>query len=404
MTWRENLQPASFRGVPFEVEGDTGKFGRRGETHEYPQRDKPYREDLGRATRTFTLTAFLVGDDYMERRDALLDAIETAGPGTLVHPWYGRLNVNVTDDGATVSHSNNHGGMCQISLGFVEAGELVFPAAIDSLGSQSLLAADALNDAAEADFLDEFSIESMPSFVTDGVLDTLSDYVNLAGDYLTGFSNLLAAPLDSLLAAFGVPADLVAGVLGMFDRAGSILQVDSSAGGVVGGGGVFGRNRNAVVALTDMSEAFGALVVEPTSSAPATAQAQLNASALAALFQRSALIQAAGMTAAMPMPVYDDAVLVRNSMTTALDDASGTAPDGVYVALQTLRARVHADITARLAGSARLLTFTPVDVLPALALAYDRYEDPERELEIIERNRLRHPGFVPAVPLRVLSI
>jgi prophage DNA circulation protein len=91
-------------------------------------------------------------------------------------------------------------------------------------------------------------------------------------------------------------------------------------------------------------------------------------------------------------------------VTTALDEASGTATDTVYVTLQTLRARVHADITARLAGSARLLTFTPIEVQPALALAYDRYEDAERELEIIERNRLRHPGFVPAVPLRVLSI
>lgn len=404
MTWREDLQPASFRGAPFEVEGDSGKFGRRGETHEYPQRDKPYTEDLGRATRRFSLTAFLVGDDYMQRRDALLDAIETKGPGTLVHPWYGRLTVNVTDEGATVTHSSEHGGMCQVSMAFVEAGELEFPAAVDSLGAQSLMAADGLDDAAELDFLDDFSIEGMPSFVTDGVLETLLRYIDLASGFLAGFSNLLASPLESLLDFSAEPADLATSVLGLFDRAGSVLRVDVASGGVVGGGGVYGRNRNAVIALTEMASAFGALVVAPTSIAPATAQAQINSSALAALFQRSALIQAAGMTAAMPMPVFDDAVLVRDSVAAALDEASGVAADPVYVALQTLRAKVYADVTARLASSARLLTITPNEVQPALALAYDRYEDAERELEIVERNRLRHPGFVPAVALKVLSV
>lgn len=402
MTWREDMQVASFRGVEFHVENESGKFGRRGQTHEYPQRDKPFREDLGRATRSFNLSAFLVGADYMQRRDALLDAVETEGPGTLVHPWYGRMEVNVTDE-VTITHSRQNGGMCEIALVFVEAGELTFPAAADSLGAQSLLAADELSDVAEADFLEDFTIDGMPSFVTEGVLEDLTGFVDLAAGYLTGLPQLLANPLDSLLELVGVPVDLAGGVLGMFNRAGSVLQVAPDQAGMIGGGGAYARNRNAVVALTQMAGAFSALVVEPTATAPATKQAQLNRMALAELFERSALIQAAGMSAAMPMPVYDDAVLVRAAITGALDNASTIAADPVYVALQTLRAKVHGDITGRLAQAARLLVITPPEVLPALALAYDRYEMPERELELIERNGIRHPGFVAAAPLKVLS-
>ncbi|WP_044061109.1 MULTISPECIES: DNA circularization N-terminal domain-containing protein [Escherichia] len=37
MTWKDRLQDASFRGVPFKVEEESAGTGRRVETHEYPQ-------------------------------------------------------------------------------------------------------------------------------------------------------------------------------------------------------------------------------------------------------------------------------------------------------------------------------------------------------------------------------
>ena len=63
----EKLLPASFRGVPFEVSSGSLKGGRRTVVHEYPQRDKPYVEDLGKAARQITIEAFFVGDNYIDR-------------------------------------------------------------------------------------------------------------------------------------------------------------------------------------------------------------------------------------------------------------------------------------------------------------------------------------------------
>lgn len=40
MTWKDRLQDASFRGVPFKVEEESAGTGRRVETHEYPNRDQ----------------------------------------------------------------------------------------------------------------------------------------------------------------------------------------------------------------------------------------------------------------------------------------------------------------------------------------------------------------------------
>ena len=86
MTWKDRLQDASFRGVPFKVEEESTGTGRRVETHEYPNRDKPYTEDLGKITFRPSITAYVVGDDCFDQRDRLIDALNKPGPGTLVQP------------------------------------------------------------------------------------------------------------------------------------------------------------------------------------------------------------------------------------------------------------------------------------------------------------------------------
>ena len=60
--WKMRLRAASFRGVPFGVTADESEGGRRTVTHEFPQRETPYVEDLGGAPRRFTVQAFVPMD------------------------------------------------------------------------------------------------------------------------------------------------------------------------------------------------------------------------------------------------------------------------------------------------------------------------------------------------------
>lgn len=407
MAWQDRLRKASFRGVPFEIEEDSGKFGRRTETHEYPQRDKPYTEDLGRATREFNVTGFVIGPDYMDRRDALLAALEQGGPGALVHPWLGALQVSVGD--VTVSHNLRDGGVCRFQIAFVEAGELSFPASSESLGAQSLLAADSLQEVAEADFAANFTVTGLPSFVAESAIGDLNALLDTVEAGLGGVAQVLSNPLDVLRAQLSLPQDMVPATIvdevrGLYRRGSAVLEVAKELVATMGAGGVYARNHNAALALTTAANALGASTgggAAPTTES--SQQRQDNREALAVYLQRVTLVQAAGMVSTMGMPVYEDGVQVRDALTRALDDASAVASDSVYLALQQLRARVHADVTARLAGAARLVSYTPREVMSSLVIAYDRYEDVDREQEIVERNNLRHPGFVPVVPLRLLS-
>lgn len=397
MAWRDQLQKASFRNVPFEVESDDATFGRRVEVHEYPQRDMPYAEDLGRKARERNIVAFVIGDDYMARRDALLAAFEKAGAGELVHPYYGRMMVTVTD--VRVSHSLTEGGMCRFQISFIESGELAYPAAISATSTQSLQAVDALETSAIDDFTESFSIDNLPEFAVNDALTGFNEALTSIDGALTSAGVVLGNPLallsDDLADLMRTPAELASRFFGIYAKGDAVLSQVSGLGDI--------NALNILNTLTTLRLAGLFSSYDGGGNTPARARMATNAHAINTLVRQSLISQSAGMVAAMPLPVYDDAMIIKNELLATIDTEIETANDTSYLALKNLRTKTYADITARTQGAARLKEVTPKAVTPALVLAYDLYEDAARDGEIIERNKVRHPGFVPANPIKVLS-
>lgn len=123
--WRARLAPASFNGAPFKVAVDSRAGGRRLVLHEFPKRDTPYTEDMGRRARHVTVHAYVIqsahnGFDYEPERDALIAALEVEGPGILIHPTLGIDTVEV--DTYSVSESQERGGIAEFEITFIEAG------------------------------------------------------------------------------------------------------------------------------------------------------------------------------------------------------------------------------------------------------------------------------------------
>ena len=120
MSWRDEFQPGSFRGAAFRTEGHELSGGRRLAVHEFPGRDEPLNEDLGRRARQFSVDCHVVGSDYRASRDALIEALEAAGPGLLIHPWHGQMMLVVQDYSS--NESTEEGGLCRFRISFGEAG------------------------------------------------------------------------------------------------------------------------------------------------------------------------------------------------------------------------------------------------------------------------------------------
>lgn len=155
--WKRGLRRASFRGVQFHVQERELEGGRRLHNHEYPKRDDNFPEDMGRATREYSVDAYLIGDDYMARRDRLVDACERKGSGSYVDHW-GRSD-RVACRRFRLIEENEEGRMCCFRLDFLrDPGPVsASPVSIAATAAQLAGAAKGLVAAAVGRFGSNFS-------------------------------------------------------------------------------------------------------------------------------------------------------------------------------------------------------------------------------------------------------
>ena len=123
--WRTQLRPASFRGARFFVDTVNFETGRRWADHEYPARNTPFAEDLGRSQRVWRFTGYTIGDDFLAARDRLVAACEEDGPGELVHPTLG--TVQAACRVITATEERERGRFCSLAFEFAEAGSVREP-------------------------------------------------------------------------------------------------------------------------------------------------------------------------------------------------------------------------------------------------------------------------------------
>ena len=115
-----------------------------------------------------------------------------------------------------------------------------------------------------------------------------------------------------------------------------------------------------------------------------------------------ALNNAPAMKNTVDLPTWEELTDIRDTLNTAIDkELSRTTSDALFLALRRVKADLNADINTRLEQSARIIQRTPDEVLPALVLAATWFDNATRDADIIRRNAITHPGFVPVIPLKV---
>lgn len=401
------LRRASFRGVPFEVTSSNLSIGRRTQTFEYPQRDDPFTEDMGRSKRTIRITAFVVGYDYIARMKRLIAACEKPGSGRLIHPWLGSMEVTPTDLSAPVFESNR---VASVSLTFVESGKLQYPNALLDVGAKCLSAAQMLVNAEFDEFVRTFDLSGAQDFVKEAVgLDLQgilnSETVQSVCDAFDLADELATLSHDVITLAEG-------GADALFNRVLDTYGLQGFASTVHAWTDVSHRFRS-LTQSSELNSAKPQAVASRTTSeriekAKAAGQAMIRGLSVANMVVAASEIGTSNdrLDASTPVQTapYDDLIAVRNEILEAIDEESlKVSSDPIYEALCESRSAVYEAITQRAENQARLVSFKPSSVQPALVLAYDYYGDASREAEIVGRNKIRHSGFVPAVELKLLN-
>lgn len=396
-------------------------------------------EDLGKVTFRPSITAYVVGDDCFDQRDRLIEALNKPGPGTLVHPTYGELKVCV-DGEVRVSTSKSEGRIVRFDLKFVEAGELSYPTS-GAATAQTLMSSCSALDDCISDSFSGFSIDGVADFVQNDVvgnagtmLGYISDAMKVVDSAVSDAARLLQGDISVLLPPPSSGKNFVEQVQKMwrtgkrlYGNASDLVTMIKTLSGVSLGSdlqprGVWKTDSKTTATATQQRNVVASTLRTTAISEAAYTVTRLPAPTTSAVVQDAAVGQAttAAQSTGWPsvthpalnnapavkntvdLPTWEELTDIRDTLNTAIDkELSRTTSDALFLALRRVKADLNADINTRLEQSARIIQRTPDEVLPALVLAATWFDNAARDADIIRRNAITHPGFVPVIPLKV---
>jgi prophage DNA circulation protein len=388
MAWLDNFRQAKFRTAEFYVPSAENRGGRRGVVHEFPKRDEPYVEDMGKKAKSFEIEAYVLGEDYFTARNALVEALDAPGVGKLVHPYLGTLDVFCTNYSfrETVTETR----MARFTLSFVQAGRLKFPSTtIDTTADVSLKKATAL-DKVKSALAKVYNIASVPYSVSQNVISTIDQGLSVIDD---------AKKSVAAFSAFRRDIDNIRGKITQL--AFDITDLAQEFTDVI----TFGTNEtdefsasadNAREQFREMRTMF--------SFSPNDIIISNDPSVMFAEFiQQNALINALGLMSIINFDSLEEASEFRKIVFDKVEQVLlNLKDDELYIALIDLQTAVSTDLDVRARELPRLAELMLNASLPAIMVSHDIYGNIREEQDILKRNKVAHPLFVQGgVPIEV---
>lgn len=403
----KTLREASYEGIRFDVNSATLSFGRRTVTHEFPQRDTSYVEDLGKATRQFSIQGFIVGDDFIDRSKRLIDKIESqvgtdrrANHGKLVHPWLGSLDVTPIDSPSITYDRAKR--FCTFTLTFLEAGN-ESTKKTTSWANQLLSKADALYAKIFGDWT--------PDKIA-GIVDDVTSQINSCAAVLSNcqFAQMFNLGNDILEMGHDIATSL-------YNKK---EQARSSLLGALGLSQYAQSTTDWKLASIKCTDAITLPVLKPVNVASSTGTSKKLSDkerineAVDEIKKNFRLVLIANAMGAISMigedndvdtdsnskkTLSDEQILkIRNNLLDAIDAEmliQGTDDNQDYLDLVDSYVAVYKFLTEKLNGDSGIETVTLKQSEPSFVLAYDKYGDSTRADEIAERNDVINPLFMP---------
>ena len=380
----QKYRQGSFRGVPFETRSHSLGSGRNKKDHEFPQREKNRSEDLGRKIRSFSLELFVIGEDYFQKRNALIEALDTEGSGELIHPYHGRKIVQVGP--YTQSETDAEAGVARFSVEFTETADPSFPAQDEDQAEKTEVNADAIKESSKSFFEKAFDVLGKPGFVADQAGDSVRNLTQTLTSSVAKFTNIttelaleireLEANVETLIRTPDILAERIQSALDLLLDQLSGADDDETAGKIYGN-------------FTSYGEDF-----ETIGNTPSKVAAKNNDDALIDLARNSALANQSKSHVRQTYNSTADALLTRENIVEDIQtQLFRVSDDDLFQNLKD----VQESLTRALPGNIEnnLIELELKQTVPALLISYRLFGDLEKEDEIVFQNNVFHPGFVP---------
>lgn len=397
--WLTTLWAASYKGVPFHFEEDRSKGGRDNVKHTFPRRDDPYIEDMGRAVRYFSGTAYVHGDDADAQAAALEAALDAYGAGTLVVPYFGPVQVHCDEFERAVQRDK--AGYVAFDVKFVRAGATTPNVSVPFLQNIGLLAASSLASTVAALFPTWIATQGEPDHVVAAAADTIAQ--------AAATIDVLRQQYPAAPAASAALRDSVATLIAAVPAAISDAAVPGAAASDLVAG-LFQAARDLGQAMPEASAQRAGLALAaafPSSGQDlggvpfltSSGRATVNADAAARAARLAGLAAYAAGVLRSTFESRNDGVTARGEVSERFEnelyDTNTGADAALYLAIDGLRFGVVEWLTQTINTLAPVITVESAVIRSSLDLAWILYGDPTRGDELAKRNGVAHPSFMP---------
>jgi prophage DNA circulation protein len=382
-----SFAPASFDGARFYVDASELEESRRVLTHEYPGSEDHDNEDLGRTATRYEITAYFASDTADLDSEALRARLLIEGPGALILPIFGAVQARAT---------KWRPGWQQQKLNYVG-----FPVCFVEESDTSPSEPIGLGAAILA------NMASSLAAVLGGAISAA-----LIGEPLTSYAR---SDVGAELVTLGASIETVRQAMALPDKTSSAtaLAIADAVSSIAGGPAVA---PDAIAAqLVSALDAIAIDALDPLSAA-ATMQTAMSASleaysaslATVGVSPKVSIVpltgaiafaaEAARLLAISPYRSRPDAVAARATIagiaSTVTSIYSGAGLDAAE-AFDAIYGKAARHVSDQIASLAPVVLVELGVSLPANVLAYRLYGDPGRSQELIDRNRIATPCFMP---------
>lgn len=391
--WLNTLWKASYKGTPFFVERDEEEGGRRIVIHKFPMRDTPYLEDLGEDQRNFCVTAYVASDSADTDAGTLIATCALTGAGTLVLPTHGPLTVRCLTFRRQRS-KDKHGYIC-FELNFVREGASSALASVAMLANGVFVAADAIATTIAASFVANTSIAEQSNFVVAAAVDGVQNAVSTIDAIRT------TNPVDPAVSATQRDA-----IQTIFNEAPTLIEDPVNIGTLPTGVVAAARAVADGMPAASAASAFEAVVTDPTLNVtiadsyptPSRQAAAQNDAAAKQLLLLAALTAYCEAIAQLPLSDRQSAITLRANVSEYVEAILENIPPediDLFNAIEDLRNSTVKYLSTAIINLAPVVTVEANLSLPSLYWAWRLYADPNRSTELVARNLVPHPSFMP---------
>lgn len=406
MSYKKSFREASFRKVKFiwadeSTEGgnNLNDDGRPKLVKEQNSKKKKSSFVVSDKKKRFTLEGFVKGINYHLDRDALINALEKDGPGELVHPLYGSVRV-VVESWTKREGLSNGLGIATFSMTFCESGKVFLPKNKDD--SQEKLKANASNARAiaEGDFAKDFSVKGKPQFVKDSAIDTFSKIQKKTLESISQIKSQSASVADSVFTLrkniasakdfVEEPIGLAANLRGSYDlmRGVSLNPKDLFS--------AYKKNKDYQKDLKAVVPSTTSRIVEKKNQDSFVTFTNT----LTATHKSELIIEA---MQSEQFESKDELIQERNNLIKEIEEIlETTTNDELFMVMNAIKVSIVKLVPGESFAPQNVKRINVSNPTNTLALAFDIFQDEEKEKEILSKNKIINPLMI--MPLTEIEV